>query len=76
LALGAEVRAADPHVLEGHVDKRVVRVDCTQAELAAADAVVLLVDHDAFDLAEVAAHAPYVLDTRNRIPAAPTVERL
>ena len=76
LALGAEVRAADPHVLAGHVDTRVTRVDCTPAELAAADAVVLLVDHDAFDLAEVAAHAPYVLDTRNRLPQADSVERL
>jgi UDP-N-acetyl-D-glucosamine dehydrogenase len=76
LALGAEVRAADPHVLEGHVDERVARVDCTPAELAAADAVVLLVDHDAFDLAEIATHATYVLDTRNRLPRAPSVERL
>ncbi|MEY2477393.1 MAG: UDP-N-acetyl-D-glucosamine dehydrogenase [Actinomycetota bacterium] len=76
LALGAEVRAADPHVLEGHVDRRVVRVDCSPAELAAADAVVLLVDHDAFDLTEIATHARYVLDTRNRLPAAEPVERL
>jgi UDP-N-acetyl-D-glucosamine dehydrogenase len=76
LALGAEVRAADPHVLEGHVDKRVVRVDCSAAELAAADAVVMLVDHDAFDLTEVATHAGYVLDTRNCLPAAESVERL
>jgi UDP-N-acetyl-D-glucosamine dehydrogenase len=76
LSLGAEVRAADPHVLEGHVAKRVARVDCTPAELAAADAVVLLVDHDAFDLADVATHATYVLDTRNRLPTAESVERL
>ena len=76
LALGAEVRAADPHVLEGHVDRRVTRVDCTPAELAAADAVVLLVDHDAFDLDAVATHATYVLDTRNCLPPAEAVERL
>jgi UDP-N-acetyl-D-glucosamine dehydrogenase len=76
LALGAEVRAADPHVLEGHVDRRVTRVECSADELAGADAVVLLVDHDSFDLAEVAATATYVLDTRNRVPRADNVERL
>jgi UDP-N-acetyl-D-glucosamine dehydrogenase len=76
LALGADVRAADPHVLEGHVDARVTRVDCTPAELAAADAVVLLVDHDAFDLDQVASTASYVLDTRNRLPRTDSVERL
>ena len=75
LALGADVRAADPHVVEGHVDSRVVRVDVTAAEIAAADAVVLLTDHDAFDYEAVAA-ARYVLDTRRRLPAAPNVEHL
>ena len=76
LGLGADVRAADPHVLEGHVDSRVTRVDCSADELAAADAVILLVDHDEFDLDQVAATATYVLDTRNRLPNAPSVERL
>src|SRR3954447_16059205 len=50
LDLGAEVRAADPHVVEEHVDSRVVRVEPTVDELRDADAVVLLTDHDAFDL--------------------------
>jgi UDP-N-acetyl-D-glucosamine dehydrogenase len=76
LALGAEVRAADPHVVEGHVDRRVRRVDATPEELGSADAVVVLTDHDAFDLAAVAAQAAYVLDTRHRIPAGPEVEYL
>ena len=75
LALGADVRAADPHVVEGHVDSRVVRVDVTAAEIAAADAVVLLTDHDAFDYEAVGA-ARYVLDTRHRLPPAPNVEHL
>jgi len=76
LDMGAEVRAADPHVVEdGHIDRRVVRVAPTPEQLAAADAVVLLADHDAFDLDEVTAHAPYVLDTRHRL-AGPTVETL
>jgi UDP-N-acetyl-D-glucosamine dehydrogenase len=76
LDMGAEVRAADPHVVEdGHIDRRVVRVALTPEQLAAADAVVLLADHDAFDLDEVTAHAAYVLDTRHRL-AGPTVETL
>ena len=76
LGLGAEVRAADPHVVEGHVDARVVRVEVTAEEAAAADAVVLLTDHDGFDYEAVAASARYVLDTRRRLPAAPNVEHL
>jgi UDP-N-acetyl-D-glucosamine dehydrogenase len=75
LGLGAVVHAADPHVVEGHVDPRVVRVDVTAAEVAAADAVVVLTDHDAFDYEAVAA-ARYVLDTRHRLPAAANVEHL
>jgi UDP-N-acetyl-D-glucosamine dehydrogenase len=64
LELGADVRAADPHVAEENVDSRVERVDCTAEELEAADAVVLLVDHDAFDPDLITAHARFVLDTR------------
>jgi UDP-N-acetyl-D-glucosamine dehydrogenase len=76
LDMGAEVRAADPHVVEdAHVDQRVVRVAATPEQIAAADAVVLLADHDAFDLDEVTAHAAYVLDTRHRLTG-PTVETL
>lgn len=76
LGLGAAVRAADPHVVESHVDDGIVRVECCEEELAAADAVVLLTDHDAFDLDLVAARSRYVLDMRRRIPPAPTVEYL
>jgi UDP-N-acetyl-D-glucosamine dehydrogenase len=76
LDMGAEVRAADPHVVEdAHVDRRVVRVPLTEQQVAAADAVVLLADHDAFDLDVVLGHAAYVLDTRHRLTG-PTVESL
>ncbi|MFI8965804.1 nucleotide sugar dehydrogenase [Streptomyces sp. NPDC053493] len=76
LDMGAEVRAADPHVVEGHqVDTRLVRVELTQEELAAADAVVLLTDHDAFDYGLVEAHAAYVLDCRRRL-SGPRIEVL
>ncbi|MEU8612720.1 nucleotide sugar dehydrogenase [Actinoplanes sp. NPDC048791] len=76
LDMGAEVRAADPHVVEdAHVDRRVVRVAATAEQIAAADAVILLADHDAFDLDLVVEHAGYVLDTRHRITG-PNVETL
>jgi UDP-N-acetyl-D-glucosamine dehydrogenase len=67
LALGAEVRAVDPHVLEEQVDARVALVEATTEEVGGADAVVLLVDHDAFDLDTIARGARYVLDTRHRM---------
>jgi UDP-N-acetyl-D-glucosamine dehydrogenase len=74
--LGAQVCAADPHVVDAHVPPGVTRVDCSAEELAAADAVIVLVDHDDFDLGAVAASARYVLDTRNVLPAADNVEPL
>jgi len=42
----------------------------------AADAVILLTDHDEFDLAAVRTHARYVLDTRRRLEPGETVEFL
>jgi UDP-N-acetyl-D-glucosamine dehydrogenase len=76
LDMGAEVRAADPHVVEdARVDRRVVRVALTEEQIAAADAVILLADHDAFDLDLVVRHAQYVLDTRHRLTG-PAVESL
>jgi UDP-N-acetyl-D-glucosamine dehydrogenase len=75
LALGAEVRAADPHVLEEQVDARVALVDATSEEVAAAHAVVLLVDHDAFDLAAITRDARYLLDTRHCVHG-PNVDHL
>ena len=74
LALGAEVRAADPHVLSEQVDRRISLVDVSDHELQAADAVVILTDHDAFDYGALA-RARYVLDTRNRVTG-DNVERL
>ena len=67
LSYGAEVRAVDPHVLDSDVMNGVVLVDATPNEIASADAVVLLTDHDAFDLDLITTHAGYVLDTRHRL---------
>ena len=61
------MRAVDPHVLAEQVDTRIRLVNLDREEVARADAVVLLIDHDAFDLQIVESAARYVLDTRNRI---------
>jgi UDP-N-acetyl-D-glucosamine dehydrogenase len=75
LTLGADVRAADPHVVEGHVSERVVRVEASAEEVAAADLVILLTDHDQFDYKMVASEAKAVFDTRRRL-AGDRVEHL
>ena len=76
VGLGADVRAADPHVVEEHMDSSVRRVQATREEIAAADVVVLLTDHDAFDYEMIADAAKVVLDTRHRLPAGDTIEYL
>ncbi len=76
LRMGAEVRAADPLVAEPTaISLAVARVDATPEEIAAADIVVLLTDHDAFTAADVGRHARYVLDCR-RVLAGANVETL
>ncbi|MEV7923660.1 nucleotide sugar dehydrogenase [Kitasatospora sp. NPDC088779] len=72
LAMGAQVHAADPHVvhpLPAPADALdgVRMVAATPGELAAADSVVLLTDHDAFDYDTIAACSTYVLDCRRRL---------
>jgi UDP-N-acetyl-D-glucosamine dehydrogenase len=74
LQLGADVRAADPHVVEAHSPEGVARVELTATEVEKADAVVLLTDHDSFDLAVLAGAT--VLDTRHVLPAGTGVEHL
>ncbi|GAA2367892.1 nucleotide sugar dehydrogenase [Streptomyces cuspidosporus] len=69
--LGAEVRGADPHVVDDiRTEARLIRVEATAEEIAASDAVVLLTDHAGFDYEVVLEHAPYVLDCRNRLSGA------
>lgn len=71
--LGAQVVVADPHV--DSADLPFPRVEADAAELGAADAVVLVTDHDAFDYPLVEQHARLVLDTRHRLRG-PAVEHL
>jgi UDP-N-acetyl-D-glucosamine dehydrogenase len=72
-SLGADVRVVDPYLSSESTPYPIVEL--TVEELASADGVVIVTDHDAFDYGLVRAHAPYVLDTRNRL-VGPTVERL
>ena len=76
LALGAHVSAVDPHVARHPGATPLPLVELTAAEVARADAVILLTDHDEFDLDLVSANARFVLDTRHRLPPGPHVEYL
>jgi UDP-N-acetyl-D-mannosaminuronic acid dehydrogenase/UDP-N-acetyl-D-glucosamine dehydrogenase len=75
-ALGADLVAADPHVDHSRFPAGATPVAATAEELAAADAVVVLVDHAAFDPDLILANAQFVLDTKGCIPPAANVERL
>ncbi len=76
LAQGADVRAADPFVDDSVLHGEVTRVECTNEELAGADVVVVLTNHDAFDVKAVVEHASFVLDCRRAVPSALHVEYL
>jgi UDP-N-acetyl-D-glucosamine dehydrogenase len=73
--LGADVRAVDPYVEPLRVPPGVELVSLRKRELRAADAVVVLADHDIFDFELVQRESSYVFDTRNRCRG-PAVERL
>ncbi|MEU6427934.1 nucleotide sugar dehydrogenase [Microbispora sp. NPDC046973] len=73
--LGADVRGADPHVDLALVPEGVAIAEASPREIAAADAVVVLTDHDCFDYALIQRESAFVFDTRNRCRG-PNVERL
>ncbi len=65
---GAEVSYCDPHSAELRFEERVMKaVPCDAAHLAAADCVVIVTDHAAFDPQMIATHARVVVDTRNML---------
>jgi UDP-N-acetyl-D-mannosaminuronic acid dehydrogenase/UDP-N-acetyl-D-glucosamine dehydrogenase len=74
--LGADLVAADPFVPPDRFPPGATPVEANAEELRRADAVVLLVDHDAFDRDLILANARYVLDTKAALPYADNVERL
>ena len=67
IGLGAEVGAVDPHIEPSRMDARIRMCDLTAAELSAADAVVVLTDHDVFDWDLVRQHSRFIFDTRHRL---------
>ena len=78
--LGVEVRATDPYVVDEvhglEPGLALTRVDLTEDEVRAADAVVIITPHAAFDLDMVVRCARYVLDTRRATAQADNVEYL
>jgi UDP-N-acetyl-D-glucosamine dehydrogenase len=76
LGLGADVRVADPHVDPAQAPAGTTLVEADPAEVGAADLVVVLVDHDHFDLPAMLDGAAHVLDTRHCLPGRDGVEVL
>jgi UDP-N-acetyl-D-glucosamine dehydrogenase len=67
VSLGAEVRVTDPHVSFEDLAAGVPHVELDAEELAAAHAVVLVTDHDAFDYQLIQDKARLIVDTRHRL---------
>ncbi|MDT7776071.1 MAG: UDP-N-acetyl-D-glucosamine dehydrogenase, partial [Pseudonocardiales bacterium] len=65
-----------PLIPADHVPAGIEIVDCTEAEVAAADLVIVLTDHEVVDWPLLEQHATQVLDTRNRLRHAPGVDTL
>jgi UDP-N-acetyl-D-mannosaminuronate dehydrogenase len=65
-ASGADVRFCDPYIPEVNALHRAESlVPFSPDELAAADVVVVLVDHPEFDPAVIAEHSRLVFDAKN-----------
>ena len=75
--LQADIAVCDPHVdpARSHAAGSAEHVELTVEEVRRADAVIVLVDHDDFDLDMVGREASYILDTRRCMTGA-TVEFL
>ena len=65
--LGADLRAADPYAEPHLVNVPLTRVSLDAEEVDAADAIILLTDHDIFDYDLLVSAKAYVLDTRRRL---------
>lgn len=68
-SFGAEISAADPFVAEERWPKEVNRVRWSRSEVESSDLVILVTDHDDFNLSVLSESATPVLDTRNRTQA-------
>lgn len=76
VALGAHLRAVDPHVAQEHFPPKVKAVELTEDELKAADLVVVATDHGSYDWELVRGSARRVFDTRRRLRYGAGVELL
>ncbi len=66
LERGARVSYCDPHVPSLDIDGRKLEsVEATDSTVAAADCVVIVTDHSAFDFKRIADRAGLIVDTRN-----------
>jgi UDP-N-acetyl-D-glucosamine dehydrogenase len=66
LESGGQVAYHDPYVPEIKVHGTTIRsVDLTDAELAAADCVVIETNHSIFEWGRIGAHSKVIVDTRN-----------
>ncbi|WFE30468.1 nucleotide sugar dehydrogenase [Solwaraspora sp. WMMD791] len=72
---GAQVRVVDPYLRPAQMPSFVRPVTLTADEVTAADAVLVLTDHDGVDY-DLLATAPLVLDTRRRLTATAGTELL
>jgi UDP-N-acetyl-D-glucosamine dehydrogenase len=67
-ALGADLRACDPHLApDTDLGIDAPLVECTEEEIRAADLVLLLVDHPQFPYEMICREARLVLDTKGRL---------
>ncbi len=73
--LGANLKALDRQLAVADVPDGLELVACEPDEVAAADVIVVLTDHDDIDWDLIGQHADRVLDTRNRL-AGSLVDRL
>jgi UDP-N-acetyl-D-glucosamine dehydrogenase len=67
---GARISYADPFTPQLTVDgHKLSAVELSREALAAADCVLILTNHSAFDYAAIAEHSALVVDTRNALKA-------
>lgn len=75
-ALGAVVRAVDPHVADSQFPPGVTAAELSPGELSTTDLAIVVTDHDAFDWDLLATAATPIFDTRHRLPSLDHVEYL
>lgn len=73
---GAEVYAADPFVPNRLWPENVQKVELNEQTLEVADLVILINEHEGFDLSLLSSNLTPVFDTRNVVPEGPSVHRL